>query len=85
MKPIGKGKILQVRVLYSEGCANTALTVELVRKVAQELNVSVRIEKVLVSTEEEARKHRFQGSPTIQIDGLDLEPSGIDEPAFGLT
>jgi hypothetical protein len=83
MKPVGKGKILQVRILYSDGCANTPPTVELVRKVAQELNVSVRIEKVLVSTEKESREHRFLGSPTVQVDGQDIEGPGID-PLAGM-
>ncbi len=36
-----------------------------------------------VRTQEEAARERFVGSPTIRIDGLDIQPPGV-EP-FGLT
>lgn len=36
-----------------------------------------------VSTEAEATQERFVGSPTIRIDGVDIQPPG-EEP-FGLT
>lgn len=85
MESVRKGEILQVRVLYSEGCANTPPTVELVKKVAHESNVPVNIETVMVSTQEQAQDLRFLGSPTVQIDGLDIELPGFDNLAFGLT
>ncbi|MCA1961890.1 MAG: hypothetical protein LDL33_13990 [Desulfomonile sp.] len=78
-------EIVQIRVLYSEGCAGTPPTVELVKNVAQYLNIPVNIEMVSVGTQEQARELRFLGSPTVQIEGLDIEPSAQDSLAFGLT
>jgi len=83
MATVGKGKNVQIRILCSEGCANTAPTVELVKNVAQDLNIPVNIEMVMVGTQEQARELRFLGSPTVQIDGLDIEPSARD--SVGLT
>jgi hypothetical protein len=40
---------------------------------------------VIVGSEEQARKMRFLGSPTVQIEGFDIEPSARDSIAFGLT
>jgi hypothetical protein len=37
-----------------------------------------------VDTESEAEQERFVGSPTIRIDGRDVQPTGEDEPV-GLT
>jgi hypothetical protein len=37
-----------------------------------------------VGSEQEAARARFVGSPTIRIDGRDLQPPAADEP-FGLT
>jgi hypothetical protein len=37
-----------------------------------------------VGTEEDARREGFVGSPTIRIDGVDVQPPGVDE-APGLT
>jgi hypothetical protein len=76
---------VQIRVLYSEGCASTPPTVELVKNVAQELNIPVNMKIVMVGTQEQARELRFLGSPTVQIEGFDIEPSARDSLAFGLT
>jgi protein-tyrosine-phosphatase len=35
-----------------------------------------RIEEVQVTTQQEARAHRFAGSPTIRVNGQDIEPGG---------
>lgn len=78
-------RAVQIRVLYSEGCGSTPPTVELVKKIAQDLNIPVNIEMVMVSSEEQARELRFLGSPTVQIEGSDIEPSARDSLAFGLT
>jgi hypothetical protein len=37
-----------------------------------------------VDTESAAEQERFVGSPTIRIDGADVQPAGADEP-IGLT
>jgi hypothetical protein len=78
-------RAIQIRVLYSEGCASTPLTVELVKNIAQGLNKRVNVEAVMVDTPEQAQELRFPGSPTVLIDGLDIEPSARDSLSFGLT
>jgi hypothetical protein len=39
----------------------------------QDLGLQAVIENVQVRNESEARQHRFLGSPTIQVDGIDIE------------
>ena len=85
MEPKEGSEAVHIRVLYSEGCANTPLTVELVKNVAQDLNIVADIEMVVVHTQEQARELRFLGSPTVQIEGADIEPSARNSAAFGLT
>lgn len=80
-----KARAVRIRVLYSEGCASTPPTVKLVKNIAQDLNIPVSMEMVLVGTQEQAQEQRFLGSPTVQIEGLDIEPSARDSVAFGLT
>jgi hypothetical protein len=43
--------------------------------VLAEKQINVPIETLLINNEEEARKNQFLGSPTIKINGFDLEPS----------
>jgi hypothetical protein len=38
-----------------------------------------------VKTEEEATRLRFAGSPTIRVDGTDVDGGGAQEEPFGLT
>lgn len=85
MEAVGKGVNIHVRILCSEGCPSTSPTAELVKNVAQDLNIPVNIETIMVGTQEQVRELRFLGSPTVQIDGLDIEPSARDSLAFGLT
>jgi len=49
------------------------------------LGIAIELTEVLVSTEEEAEAHRFLGSPTVQVNGLDLDPAMRTQTAFGFT
>ena len=81
----GESGIIQIRILGSEGCANTPPTVELVKNVARDLNIPVHVETVMVETPEQAMELRFLGSPTVLVEGVDIDPSARDSLAFGLT
>jgi hypothetical protein len=50
----------------------------------KEKGLKARIELVLIQNEEEARTKCFLGSPTLQVEGTDLEPSARSLKAFGL-
>ena len=43
-----------------------------------------RLEVIELETEEDAVRHRFPGSPTIRVDGEDVQPPGPEQP-IGLT
>lgn len=80
-----ENRAVEIKILGSEGCANTLPTVELVKNVAHDLNIPINIELVVVSTQEQARELRFLGSPTVRIGGFDIEETARDSLAFGLT
>ncbi|HOI94549.1 MAG TPA: hypothetical protein PK250_07570 [Syntrophobacter fumaroxidans] len=77
-------KSVQVRVLYSQGCPNAAPVFDLVGRMANEIGTQVSIERVLVSSQEQAVELRLLGSPTVQIDGEDIDPSARGSMAFGI-
>jgi hypothetical protein len=79
----GRGQAVRVKVLFAEGCASAPATVERIRETARGLGVEIALEEVLVSTEEEAVAQGFLGSPTVQVNGLDLEPSMREEMNVG--
>ena len=66
---------MQVRFLYSEQCPSHDEALERLRNVLHEEGVEANIEVIRVETFEDAKRHRFPGSPTILIDGRDIDPS----------
>lgn len=76
---------LQVTIAYTEGCGNTPGTREVVEQVATELAVPVELTMVLVTTQEEAERFRLHGSPTVLVDGLDIDPAIRTNRDYGFT
>lgn len=64
-----------IDLLYFEGCPNHGPTLQLVCDVVQDLAVNAIVREVEVTGPEVASRLRFFGSPTIQIDGVDIDPS----------
>jgi hypothetical protein len=68
----------RLEVLYFAGCPNYERTRELVETAAAELGLAPHIELVEVEDAERTAELRFLGSPTVRVDGRDVEP-GADE------
>lgn len=72
-----------IEVLFFDGCPNLTGTIERVRAAANdELDFAVRL--VRVESEDEAREKQFLGSPSVRVDGVDVEPSARERTDFGL-
>src|SRR4051794_22933532 len=73
-----------LELLWWEGCPSTDEALTMLREEAASLDVDPEsIELREVGTPEAAEKEGFVGSPTIRIDGTDVQPSR-EEPV-GLT
>lgn len=69
---------MRVEVLTCPDCEHGQQVVPLIEAVLQDLAVAARVEVVLVDSPERAAQLGFPGSPTVRIDGRDVEP---DPPA----
>ena len=65
---------MKIDVLYFEGCPNHHAAVELAESVVADLGVAAEINQVPVSDAADAERLRFFGSPSVQIDGIDIDP-----------
>ena len=63
----------QIRVLHTPQCAGTPRAIEEARAVVEELGIAAEISDVLIESAEEAQESGFRGSPTMTIDGTDVE------------
>lgn len=66
-------------------CPATPPTVRLVEDVASTMGMSIALEQILVETPAQAQAVSFLGSPTVQVDGRDIEPEAQSRTDFGLT
>lgn len=76
---------MRVRVISLNNCDATPPAIELLYDVAREMRADLDFEHVVVTTAEEAQTYRHIGSPTIQVDGLDIEPEARSVQHYGLT
>lgn len=73
---------MNVEHLFFDGCPNSADADALVRDVVLALAPEATVEPLRVESEEEARRLRFFGSPSVRVDGEDLEGRGGGPFAF---
>lgn len=76
---------MKVEVLYFEGCPNHAPTVERVREALQSENEIAEVREIQVRTQAEAESLGFLGSPSVRINGLDVEPEARRLKSYGLS
>jgi hypothetical protein len=69
---------MRVQLLYIPGCPNHAPAAERLGRLLADQGVVRPIEEIEVSDSSVARELAFVGSPTIRIDGEDVEPLGAD-------
>ena len=73
-----------IELLYWEGCPSHPEARELLQEMLDERGIREPIQVREVLTHDEAVELRFPGSPTIRIDGRDVDPVGAGAPP-GLT
>ena len=75
---------MRVEVLYFDGCPNHEALMPHLRELLATSGVSADIELVQVEDHDAVARERFLGSPTVRIDGRDVEPGAGDREDFGL-
>ena len=74
---------MRIELLYWDGCPSYPEAAELLEDVLRQRGIGADVERREVKTHEEAVSLRFPGSPTIRIDGRDVDPDGARaEPAL---
>lgn len=73
---------MKVELLMSPGCGHAARTQALVAEVAAACAPGAEVITVEVATPEDAERLAFPGSPTVRVDGRDVDPG--PPPGVGL-
>ncbi len=68
---------MKIQVLMTPGCGHGLRTAELVAEIARTHSLDAAMETVLVGSLEDATRLSFPGSPTVRVDGIDIEPQAL--------
>jgi hypothetical protein len=63
-----------IEVLYVQDCPHYQQTLALVDQVRDELGIDAELRTSLIVDQAAAEQARFAGSPTVRVDGRDVEP-----------
>ena len=74
-----------VEVLTFEGCPHAEPALELVKRVLADRGVGATVRRVDVPNVEAAAAKRFLGSPTIRVNGRDIEPGVAERDQYVLS
>jgi hypothetical protein len=75
---------MTVELLWWDGCPSHPGALADLERILREEGVADAVKLVEVTSDDQARRERFPGSPTIRIDGEDILAPGDGEP-FSLT
>jgi len=76
---------MKVQVISLNGCNAAIETLALVKKTAKKIGIHIDPENIVVNTIEEAVEYRHIGGPTVQVNGLDIEPDARGIEQFGIS
>ncbi len=75
---------MTVELLWWDGCPSHPEALAELERILREEGVEADVERVEVTGDDQARRERFPGSPTIRINGRDIVPPAETEP-YSLT
>jgi hypothetical protein len=75
---------VEVEVLHTETCLAWRATAARIRELASREDIAVELTDLTVETLDEAAERRFLGSPTVRVDGRDVQPEAERLEEFGL-
>ncbi len=74
-----------VEIQYFHGCPHADEMIKRVREAIEISEVDIEYKEILVDTPEKAELHKFRGSPTVLVNGGDLEGLPTPESGSGLS
>lgn len=71
-----------VELLYFDGCPSHERLLPIVKQLATETGATLQLRRV--ETPEAAERERFLGSPTVRVNGVDVDPTASERIDFGV-
>lgn len=75
-------KVDVVEILYTDQCPFWKETLKLIEEVANDMKAEIAIKKVKISNEKDAKRFKFPGSPTVRVNGVDIDPAAKEVAGY---
>lgn len=75
----------KIDFLYWPECPSHPEAWELLKEILAEIGIDAQVNKRVIENEAEAKAEHFTGSPTIRVNGRDVDPATSDELPARLT
>jgi hypothetical protein len=75
---------VRIEVLYFDGCPNHEALLPRLREILARTDNATPIDLRRITDDEAAQRERFLGSPTVRVNGRDIEPDAERRTDYGL-
>jgi len=74
---------MRIELLYFKGCPTWGPTLERLSQVLAEERIAQQVDVIEISTQADAERHKFLGSPTVRLDGRDIDSAVWQRTDYG--
>ena len=75
---------MHIELLFIDDCPSHKALLPRLTNLLTQAGVSTPVNQRRMQTDADAQRERFLGSPTVRVDGVDIDPSANDRTDFGL-
>jgi hypothetical protein len=75
---------MKVELLYFDGCPSHEAFLPRLQELLERAGIDVPVEQRRVESDAAAQTERFLGSPTLRVDGVDVDPSAAERDDYAL-
>jgi hypothetical protein len=75
---------MEIELLYIDGCPHYKRLLDQLPGLLKCAGVAALVVSVCVETDEDAQRERFLGSPTIRVNGCDVDSGAVHRSDYGL-
>ena len=73
-----------IELLYLLDCPNHASFLPHLRQLLRDQGINDPVRLIEITGDDEAQRQRFLGSPTLRINGADVDPSAVGRTDYGM-
>ena len=81
----GDSQMIKIDIYAKKACKATEPTIDLVKNILEQMNISSELNIMFLKSHSRAIELKVTGSPTIRVNGIDIDPSSDQTQRYGLT